>query len=218
MSTKVWLLSILILTLIFLSGCELLNMEIPLVLLEFPFEDPSTIVRMAAFNIPDWGEPGVYHNGIDLIIDTPDEPQLLENPVKLIAPASGRISSVTVDENPYNPECVIFGIIISINKDMTVILALEPMLGEGEDAEDQLNLITVEKNQMVTTGEEVAWLIDGKREYSHLHYMVEYKGEIVSPYDYSTPEAKIVFDEISLRTGEPVNYPENQVRFNGSPK
>ncbi len=191
-----------------LTGCgQIVSDDLPIVLLEFPFADPSQIMRMAAFNTPDWGEPGVFHNGIDLIIDTYDHPQMWAEPVQIIAPAGGVIREIRVDVNPYcDQEHAIFGIIISVNRDMTAILALEPLLGEGETHDDQLSLIVVGEMDRVSVGDEIAGLLDGKEQYSHLHYMLEYKGEIVSPYDYSTQAAKDIFDAISERTGEPVNY------------
>ncbi|MEM2143184.1 MAG: hypothetical protein QXQ81_08015, partial [Candidatus Thorarchaeota archaeon] len=36
--------------------------------LEFPILESDRVVRLSAFYTPDWGEPGVFHNGIDLVI------------------------------------------------------------------------------------------------------------------------------------------------------
>ncbi|MFX1484931.1 MAG: hypothetical protein ACFFCP_17270, partial [Promethearchaeota archaeon] len=60
--------------------------------LQFPISETDQIERLSAYHTPDWGEPGVFHNGIDLVIS--------EN-VTIISPVSGTIVSYSEHINPY---------------------------------------------------------------------------------------------------------------------
>lgn len=193
---------------LFLSGCGGGGTSLPSFAfepLEFPIADSAKILRMAAYHTPDWGDPGVFHNGIDLVIDTPQTPQATD-PVRVVAPTRGVIREIRIDDNPYNPGQYMFKVLIRINKEWSVLLIFEPALGVGETQEKQSALITVQQNQMVNTGDDIGFLVDGEREYSHLHYMLERNGQIVCAYDYSSQTAKTIFDQVSAATGTPVSY------------
>ena len=72
--------------------------------------------RLSAYHTPDWGEPGVFHNGIDLVIS---------DNVTIISQISGVISRVSEHVNPYAGN-VLFEIGIAANWGWEVKLVLEP--------------------------------------------------------------------------------------------
>ncbi|MBE0526066.1 MAG: hypothetical protein IH631_03930, partial [Candidatus Thorarchaeota archaeon] len=80
--------------------------------LEFPIAEEDKIERLSAYHTPDWGEPGVFHNGIDLVIS--------EN-VTIVSPVHGTIISYSEHINPYAGN-VLFEIAIAINLAWTVNL------------------------------------------------------------------------------------------------
>ena len=74
--------------------------------IEFPFEDPNDIVSISAYYTPDWGEPGVFHNGIDLVINESST---------IISPCYGIVSRIWYNINPYTGGVAMIHVAITIN-------------------------------------------------------------------------------------------------------
>ncbi|MFW9921910.1 MAG: hypothetical protein ACFFDW_01330 [Candidatus Thorarchaeota archaeon] len=163
---------------------------------EFPFENPDDIVKIAAYHTPDWGEPGIFHNGIDLQID---------HPSILISPCNGVIEKIWYNINPYSGSNVaMIHVLIRINYLWTVKLVLEPWANTTEIRELQISSV-VPVGAKLETGDIVGTLLFNY-EYPHLHYMIMYQGKDVCPYHYSSPAAQAIFEEIALRTNSTICY------------
>ena len=170
--------------------------------LEFPIATPDSVERLAAYHTPDWGEPGVYHNGIDLIVSTN---------VSILSPVDGRVSFVTEDVNPYAGN-ILFSIGIAIDMIWEVKLVLEPGFKDSTNNSLQTDAILVSNNDVVSAGEKVATLLYSEN-YCHLHYMLLYRATDVSPYDFSSPTAQAIFEEIADRSNSTIQYDYDMPQF-----
>ncbi len=164
--------------------------------LEFPIAESDLVERLSAYHTPDWGEPGVYHNGIDLVISTD---------VTVIAPCSGKITAISETVNPYAGN-VLFSIGITVDFVWAVKLVLEPGFHDDTNNSAQHDAIRVSIGESVTTGTELARLLHSEN-YPHLHYMLLYHGMDVSAYDFSSPTAKAIFEDIAARSNSTIEYP-----------
>ncbi|MCF2138190.1 MAG: M23 family metallopeptidase [Candidatus Thorarchaeota archaeon] len=176
--------------------------DTPSPLLEFPIQQPDSIERLAAYHTPDWGEPGVYHNGIDLVVS--------EN-VTVISPCEGKIASVSESVNPYAGN-VLFSVVITIDRVWEVKLVLEPGFTDSSNNSKQTDAITIEVGESVAAGATIATLLHSDH-YPHLHYMLLYRGVDVSAYDFSSPSAKATFEEIATRSNSTIQYDYDLPKF-----
>ncbi|TFG27195.1 hypothetical protein EU528_13275 [Candidatus Thorarchaeota archaeon] len=164
--------------------------------LEFPITEPDKIERLSAYHTPDWGEPGVFHNGIDLVIS--------EN-VTIVSPVHGAIISYSESINSYGGN-VLFEIDIAINWAWTVNLVLEPGFTDTTNNSLQSSYIDVGIGQQVSPGDELGILLYSEN-YPHLHYMLVNFGSDVCAYNYSTPTAQDIFNDIATDSNSTILYP-----------
>ncbi|TXT57862.1 MAG: hypothetical protein BAJATHORv1_10570 [Candidatus Thorarchaeota archaeon] len=166
--------------------------------LEFPIAEPEKIERLSAYHTPDWGEPGVYHNGIDLI--TTDN-------VTIISPTTGTVVGKTEHLNTYGGN-MLFTISIEYNWAWHVDLVLEPDFYDDANNSLQTSMIEVEVGQTVETGDEIGILLyNGPSYYSHLHYMLRVQGADVCAYNYSSSAAQTIFENIAEDSDTRILYP-----------
>ena len=164
--------------------------------LDFPFENPNDIIRLAAYNTPDWGEVGLHHTGIDLVI---------ENDSKIISPCYGTVSRISSSINPYKGHIMI-SIHIVINFGWSVMLVFEPYSNDTDFHEVQLSLINVEVGMKLEPSNEIGTLLNGG-EYPHIHFTLNKNTNDVCPYEYSSTTAQAIFDEVAERTNSTICYP-----------
>ncbi len=169
--------------------------------LEFPFGDPDTIVRFAAFDTPNWSGTDP-HNGIDMVVN-----ETLDR-VQIIAPVSGTISSIQVSYNPFsNPvNQLMMTVGIKFSNSWEIALVLEPSSADPALTLEQSQAVAVTLGQKVKAGDEIGSLLIGTEHYPHLHYMVMHNRTYVCAYDYSTDSAKQIFDEIAQKTHSKYKY------------
>ena len=164
--------------------------------LEFPISEENRIAGFSAYHTPDWGEPGMFHNGIDLVIS---------DNVTIISPVRGTILSYSENINPYAGN-VLFDITIAINWGWSVHLVLEPGFRDIMNNSLQSSLIDIRVGQQVSPGDELGSLLFSDQ-YPHLHYMLENLGSDVCVYNYSKPSAQETFNDIATSTNSTILYP-----------
>lgn len=164
--------------------------------LEFPILESEDVEGISAYRTPDWGEPGVFHNGIDLVIS--------EN-VTIISPVDGTVVRVSENINPYAGN-VLFDITIRINPAWTIHLVLEPGFQDEVNNTLQSDNVLASLNDNVESGDTLATLLYSES-YPHLHYMLMHHGSDACAYNYSSQAAQDIFDEIALRSGTVICYP-----------
>ena len=165
---------------------------------EFPMDEPVDVVGLSAYKTPDWGEPGVFHNGIDLEIS---------EPTLLISPCFGGIERIWYNINPYTGgEVAMIHVSIRVNYAWSVKLVFEPWANTTEVREQQLEAIIVEVGDKIRPGTPIGTLLYNYH-YPHLHYMVMKNGNDVCPYEYSSATAQSIFEEIADRTNSTICYP-----------
>lgn len=166
--------------------------------LEFPILEPMNITGLAAYHTPDWGEPGKFHNGIDLPIN---------GPTKVISPCYGYVKRIWYNVNPYaEGEVAMIHVSIMINYAWSVKLVFEPWANTTEFREKQLAAIVVKPGIYVTPGDLIGTLLYNY-DYPHLHYMVMKFEKDVCPYTFSSPTARSIFEDIATRTNSTICYP-----------
>lgn len=165
-------------------------------LLEFPISEPHKIERLSAYHTPDWGEPGVFHNGIDLVISSHAE---------VISPVSGVVSGVSEHVNPYAGN-VLFVVTIAVNWGWEVKLVLEPGFQDSTNNSLQRDMIDAVYGQRVQPGDFVALLLYSEH-YPHLHYMLLHFGQDVCAYNFSSTSAQTTFETIAADSGTAIFYP-----------
>jgi len=189
----------------------------PKQLLEMPFEEPSEIKGIVSFAKP---RDSSYHYGMDLKADLGSTDGVL-----ITSPVNASVHFVTVNKS--NGPNWIIDIELYINRQYTVLLSLEPELGEAVSLDDVL--VTV--GDEVTTGQLVAIFPLGGNPQPHLHYQYSEITELKStksihttyhcPYANSTPAAKELFDQARASVGYPPNdipfppYPSEEYPFGG---
>ncbi|MHA1267008.1 MAG: M23 family metallopeptidase [Candidatus Helarchaeota archaeon] len=192
-----------------LVGSVIIYIFIPLVgnftpwvgtpVLEFPIQDPNNVTKLSGYNHPDWGEPGKFHNGIDLVC---------RNYTIIVSPIRGIVSAIEEKANPYK-DFILFHISIMANYQWIVKLVFEPNYNTTEGNAWQRSLITVTLFQRVEVGDVIGILLNGTGDptYPHIHFMVERPlWGVVCPYQYSSPTAKIYYENIANYTGETICY------------
>ncbi|MBD3407536.1 MAG: peptidoglycan DD-metalloendopeptidase family protein [Candidatus Lokiarchaeota archaeon] len=176
--------------------------------LEFPIAEPENIEKLSAYHTPDWGEPGIYHNGIDLI--TSDN-------VTIISPTAGTVIAKTEHINTYGGN-MLFTISIEYNWAWQIDLVLEPDFYDDTNNSLQTSMIEVEVGQSVETGDEIGTLLyNGPSYHSHLHYMLRVQGTDVCAYNYSSSAAQTIFDNIAEDSDTRVLYPYEEPNFATNP-
>ena len=176
-----------------ITGCEKYE-EFGFTSLEFPFSQVEDIDRIAAFGIPNWSDTEP-HNGIDLIVNQNLEKSMVISPVK------GTVKSIRMSENPYsNPvNQLILTVEIYVNKEWTVNLVIEPSAGDEATKTTQRNALRVNEGDVVDAWQEIGDLIVGEYGYAHLHFMVLKNDDPVCAYDYSSDQAKELYENIAER-------------------
>ena len=164
--------------------------------LEFPILESENIVSISAYRTPDWGEPGVFHNGMDLVIS---------DNVTIVSPANGTVTRVSENVNPYAGN-VLFDVTIRINPDWAIHLVLEPGFLDATNNSLQSDNIQVSVNDVLEIGDVVGTLLYSES-YPHLHYMLMHQGSDVCAYNYSSQAAQDTFEEIALRSSSVICYP-----------
>jgi murein DD-endopeptidase MepM/ murein hydrolase activator NlpD len=164
--------------------------------LAFPILESENVERISAYRTPDWGEPGVFHNGIDLVIS---------DNVTVVSPVTGTVVQVTENINPYAGN-VLFDITIRINPAWAIHLVLEPGFLDEVNNSLQSDNVLVSVNENLESGDSVATLLHSEN-YPHLHYMLMHQGSDVCAYNYSSEAAKNIFEEIALRSSSVICYP-----------
>ncbi|MFX0054306.1 MAG: M23 family metallopeptidase [Promethearchaeota archaeon] len=164
--------------------------------LEFPISEPDRVERLSAYHTPDWGEPGVFHNGIDLVIS---------DDVTIVSPVRGTVVAMSENINPYAGN-VLFDVAISVNWGWEVKLVLEPGFLDSVNNSLQSTMIDATVGQQVEPGDILGTLLFSDN-YPHLHYMLFSFGSDVCAYNYSTTEAKSTFESIAVRSGSTILYP-----------
>lgn len=165
--------------------------------LEFPILEHHNINSIRAYGIENWSGPGTHHNGIDLVVNTS---------VTIISPVKGTIIGIEERKNEHSIiQNILFDVKIQINWGWKVKLVLEPNF-PGDDVYNntlQTNSINVSLFQRIEVGTPIATLVYSGY-YSHLHYMLLSFSEDVCPYNYSSNQAKSIFDAIALRTNQSI--------------
>ena len=164
---------------------------------EFPMVEPLNVTSLSVYNTPDWGEPGTFHNGIDLVIS---------GPTQLISPCYGIVNNIWYNINPYSEGVAMIHVSIMVNYGWSLKLVFEPWANTTEIREQQLAAIVVKVGDKVKPGDLIGTLLYNY-EYPHLHYMIMHNGNDVCPFDYSSAEAKEIFFEIATRTNTTISYP-----------
>jgi len=166
--------------------------------LEFPISQTERVVRLSAFHTPDWGEPGVFHNGIDLVIS---------DNVTIVSPVAGTVMSLSEHINPYAGN-VLFEIGIAVNWAWSVSLVIEPGFLDDTNNSLQSTMIDAEFGQRVEPGDALATLLFSEN-YPHLHYMMSGFGSTVCAYNYSSSAAQSTFESIALASNSTIFYPHS---------
>jgi len=164
--------------------------------LDFPILESENVERISAYRTPDWGEPGVFHNGIDLVIS---------DDVTVVSPVNGTVVQVTENVNPYAGN-VLFDVTVRINPAWEIHLVLEPGYLDETNNSLQSDNILVSMNDNLGSGDVVATLLHSEN-YPHLHYMLMHQGSDVCAYNYSSDAARTIFDEIAARSSSVICYP-----------
>ncbi|MFW9844705.1 MAG: M23 family metallopeptidase [Candidatus Thorarchaeota archaeon] len=164
--------------------------------LEFPIIESDRIERFSAYHTPDWGEPGVFHNGIDLVIS---------DNVTVVSPVDGTIVSYVENINSYGGN-VLFDIGIAVNWAWEVHLVLEPGFMDAENNSLQSSNIALSIGQRVSPGDELGTLLYSEN-YPHLHYMLLNFGSDVCTYNYSTSGAQTIFEDIAADSNSTILFP-----------
>jgi murein DD-endopeptidase MepM/ murein hydrolase activator NlpD len=162
--------------------------------LEFPFSNPSDIVRLASFGIPNWSGTDP-HNGIDLIVS-----QSLESS-QIISPTAGVITRIETSENPFSHPIgqLLMTIGIRVNDEWEVNLVIEPGCNDEVTKAAQLAAVQVSVGQEVVVGTPVVSLLIGPLGYAHLHFMPFRNGEAFCAYAHSSDTARLIFEAIALK-------------------
>ena len=166
--------------------------------LEFPFENSDEIIRLRSYNLIEEG--GAYedhHRGIDLEISV--------NGTKVISPCVGTVGLITSTVNK-NKGHIMISVNIRINHAWSIMLVFEPYSNSTEFHEYQMSLLKVKFGQKISIGDEVGLLLIGG-EFPHIHYQVNRYFNDVCPYNYSSIEAQIIFEDIAVRTNSTICYP-----------
>lgn len=164
--------------------------------LEFPFSNPSDIVRLASFGYPNWSgtEP---HNGIDLIVD-----ESLEYS-QIISPTAGVVKAINTSGNSFAGGQLMLTVTIQVTEDWEICLVLEPGCDDDVTKAAQIAAVQVSVGQTVVAGTPIARLLVGPLGYSHLHYMplhyIPGSSEPVCAYAYSSDTARHIFEEIAAK-------------------
>lgn len=169
--------------------------------LEFPIQTPSDIGRLASFGIPNWSglDP---HNGIDLVLRR-DVAQAL-----IVSPVHGTISGIEAKDNSYSnpPNQMMLTVDVYVNSEFTVHLVVEPSTTDPIIKKAVLDELKVKVGQEVHVGDPIVELIAGEHGYPHLHLWLDYYGDAVCAYSYSSRLSQRVFEKVaavSTSTGMP---------------
>ena len=174
--------------------------------LEFPISETGSVERLSAYHTPDWGEPGVFHNGIDLVIS---------DNVTIVSPVAGTVLGLSEHVNPYAGN-VLFEIGIAVNWGWEVKLVLEPGFLDATNNSLQSGLIDAVFGQRVSPGDSLATLLFSDH-YAHLHYMLISFGSDVCAYNYSSTTARSTFESIASSSNSTILYPYSAPNLFTSP-
>ncbi len=174
----------------------------------FPMANPSHLIGLSAFAIPDWSgtEP---HNGIDLIVDDS------LTSTEILSPTHGSVVRIESSENPFShpPGQLLLKVTIRVNSAWKVDLVIEPGTIDDVTVSEQISAVSVHQGQTVAPGDRVADLLVGERGYCHLHYMVQFNDRPVCGYEYSSDTARGTFEDVSSRPAS--SLPDGNICYGG---
>ncbi|MGV9172147.1 MAG: hypothetical protein ACOC44_06865 [Promethearchaeia archaeon] len=127
----------------------------------------------------------------------------------ILSPVKETVVGITENKNTHsNISNVLFVIKIKINWGWTVKLCLEPYYDGDDDEKNkkQRETIEVQLFQRVEVGETVAKILY-ENERSHLHYQLNSVSTDYCPYEYSSEEAKEIFDQYPVARNESICIP-----------
>jgi hypothetical protein len=180
--------------------------------LSFPFDPPQGIKELKSFGVPDWGEIGEDHFGIDLIpyygsdLRSGKRTQKL----KVVAPTDGNIRGIWGFDSGESEGNKDICVILEINEHWSVILMFEPKSSPGRLVEEQVKSITVKAGQQVKKGDEIGYLVVGEgvnEQYPHVHYALMYK-DVVEDRDVALSYFEILRDVVAVPNLHPSSIPE----------
>src|SRR5271157_956114 len=122
--------------------------------LEFPIAGGAqNITDFNGFNITNWGAPGSYHNGMDLVTTG-------HNWTSIVAAAPGQVIAISETPNPNSnpPGATMFGISVRVGCRWVVIYNMEPVAYLESQRALQRQEIYVKVGDQVTQGETIARL------------------------------------------------------------
>jgi hypothetical protein len=184
------------------SPLYLLSEECPP--LQFPMEGGAlNITDFNGFNISDWGEPGVYHNGIDLAVDP-------HNWTGILAVTDGKVRKIEESENPYStpPGIMMFSIYVTIARGWELKYVIEPFAETELEKQMQRDHIYVFEGQLISEGERIAHLLCTDSDYVHLHFMLVHKNTAVCAYTYSSSAAQVIYEDIATSFNKTICCPD----------
>jgi len=159
--------------------------------LDFPMEGGTlNITGFNGFNISNWGEPGVYHNGIDFAVNP-------HNWTGILAVADGKVTKIEETGNPYAGGKIMFSIYMTIARGWILKYVIEPSATTEYANQLQRNNIYVIKGQEIDKGERIARLLCTVEPYSHLHFMIQARSTVVCSYMYSSPAARLIYESLA---------------------
>jgi len=116
--------------------------------LDFPILESDNVEQISAYRTPDWGEPSIFHNGIDLVIS---------DDVTIVSPVNGTVVRVTENVNPYSGN-VFFDVTVRINLAWEIHFVLEPGFLDEVNNSLKSDSILVSTNDNLVAGDMVATL------------------------------------------------------------
>ncbi|HMF33618.1 MAG TPA: M23 family metallopeptidase [Candidatus Lokiarchaeia archaeon] len=161
--------------------------------LEFPIAGGAqNITDFNGFNITNWGAPGSYHNGMDLVTTG-------HNWTSIVAAAPGQVIAISETPNPNSnpPGATMFGISVRVGCRWVVIYNMEPVAYLESQRALQRQEIYVKVGDQVTQGETIARLLCTNMTYNHLHFMLQNSNVIDCAYYFSSPAAKAIYDQLA---------------------
>ena len=168
--------------------------------LAFPIQGgDENITGFNGFNISNWGEPGVYHNGIDLVVSP-------NNWTGILAVANGTIIEIKSKTNPYSnpPNAVMYTLKLEIACGWTAYYVIESYPTTEQEIRLVEDHIFVNVGDTVQTGDLIAQILVTEHDYIHLHFSLFYNFDVVCPYLYSSTEAQAIYDSLAAKYNKTV--------------
>ncbi|MHA1453203.1 MAG: M23 family metallopeptidase [Promethearchaeota archaeon] len=172
--------------------------------IEFPMEGGAlNITGFSGFNVSDWGEPGVTHNGIDLVVSP-------NNWTGILAVADGKVRKIEESENPYShpPGMMMFSVYVTIARGWELKYVIEPFALTEQQKQLQRDNIYVVEGQEIAKNDRIARLLCTDSGYVHLHFMLTFKSSVVCAYTYSSLTAQAIYEDIATTYNKTICCPD----------